>query len=264
MGSIDVKITERLQTSKAFTAFAESIKDRMQTCGTTIFSGRNTIKVMDVESGEGENLRVVVKHFRKPNLLKKLGYVLGGKTKARKAFDNGQELLARGIATPEPYAAVDYTCCGIACDSYLLTAEESLPPVEDKLPVYGTDAFDKATAEAFAGFVAEMHGKGILHHDLNPTNVRYRKTADGRLQFSLIDINRMTFYPSGTDIPMKDCMENMTRFTGRMDIFEYVARQYARCRNLDEQAFCDEAVAQKKAHDAAWRRKKRLAHPFRR
>lgn len=263
MATVRSKISQRLEANEAFVSLVSDIGSRMHEGGILIFSGRNTIKLMEVGSQGGQPLRVVVKHFAKPGILKKLGYILGARTKADKAFSNGQELLSRGILTPEPFAAVDYCSGGIPCDSYLLTAEEALPPIEDGIPVHGTEPFDKAMAEAFAAFLAEMHGKGILHHDLNPTNVRYRRREDGTFTFSLIDINRMKFYPLGKPIPMSECIENMTRFTGRMDIFEHVARCYARARGIAEEDFVARAVAGKTAHDKAWRRRKRLLHPFR-
>lgn len=54
---------------------------------------------------------------------------------------------------------------------------------------------------------------------------------------------------------MKECVENLTRFTGRMDVFELVAREYVKVRGLEEsqvQNFMDG----KAEHDWRWKKRK--------
>lgn len=264
MATTRIKIAEQLQNNEAFITLVKGMDEYFVHHGTTIFSGRNTIKTMDVDVLGGEPLRIVVKHFRKPDILKKVSYGYFGSTKAERAFDNGVELLKRGISTPQPYAIVEYSRCGLPQDYYLITSEMVLPPIEDGMPYHeNTGPYDKEMAAAFGRFIAELHGKGILHHDLNRTNVLYEKDADGKFHFSLIDINRMKFYDAGTMIPLEECMENMTRYTVRYDIFEFVARAYARERGIDEDMFATKSLALKKAGDIARWRRKAILHPFR-
>lgn len=264
MGNIRIKIAQHLQNDESFRAFLENICTEFQHRGTTIFSGRNTIKTMDLENVGNGGLRVVVKHFRKPDIFKKIAYGIMGSTKADRAFDNGVEMISRGFSTPEPYAAVVYKRCGFPQDYYLITAETTLHPIEDGMPYHeSTGPFDKEMAAAFAGFAADLHSKGILHHDLNRTNVLYSKDKEANFSFSLIDINRMKFYPQGEEIPLYECMENMTRYTIRRDIIEFVARNYAKARGLDEEDFLKKAIAVKRAHDVARRRRKAITHPIR-
>ena len=62
--------------------------------------------------------------------------------------------------------------------------------------------------------------------------------------------------------PMKECVENLTRFTGRMDVFELVAREYVKARGLEEsqvQNFMDG----KAEHDWRWKKRKNITHCFR-
>ena len=62
---------------------------------------------------------------------------------------------------------------------------------------------------------------------------------------------------------MKERIENLTRFTGRIDLFEHVAREYAKNCGLPIEEWTKEAVEQKKRHDRNWYRRKRILHPFR-
>ncbi|MBD9300354.1 MAG: hypothetical protein EGS41_10505 [Prevotella sp.] len=116
-------------------------------------------------------------------------------------------------------------------------------------------------AEDYAHFVARLHQKGVIDIDLNSGNVFYRLQDDGHYTFSLIDINRMIFYADTEYPPLAECMENLTRFTGRMDVFEYVAREYVKARGMDE-GMVQRFVETKKTHDRNWKRRKAITHPF--
>ena len=50
----------------------------------------------------------------------------------------------------------------------------------------------KDVVKAFAQYTARLHEAGILHRDYSPGNILFDK-IDGEYQFSLVDINRMSF-----------------------------------------------------------------------
>lgn len=262
MSAIRLFIAESLKHDAQFEASLRDIRSRFAEGGEVLFAARNTIKQLEFATAEGSKT-MVVKRFRKPNIFQRLYYTLACTSKARKAFHNGCRLLERGMQTPAPYACVEIYECGLLAEYYYLCDRLDAAPIADGLPVYGTEAFNQRMADDFGVFVAQLHERGILHYDLNSTNVRYILQPDGHYAFSLIDINRMKFCAEGATIPLADCLENMTRFTGRVDIVEYVAHQYAIARQMDDAKVAAQAVAAKLSHDAAWRRKKRLAHPFR-
>ena len=219
--------------------------------GTTLFAGRNTIKRMEID---GE--MVVVKRFRQPNIFQKIVYTFFRKTKAYRAFHNGEELTRRGFRTPRPIKYIETRRAGLIDWCYYITTEINMPPIEDWLY---RDDWDRDMAQRFARFAAQLHDKGVLHWDLNDTNVRVEGEFNGSGNwFWLIDINRMEFYDKGVEIPLEVCMDNLTRFTGRMDLFEYVVREYARARELDEDAVAQLGVRIKTKHDVAWKRRKRI------
>lgn len=234
--------------------FVNTLPAAFSSGGTMLWNGRNKIKSFAL----GHDKTMVVKRFKPLRPLQKLIYTVR-RHKARRAFENGMRLSQLGIATPLPIAFVELWQGRLLKDAYYLSAESNEPPIEDL--IYRDD-WNRELALAFAQFAAQLHMAGILHHDLNDTNVRY-SIKDDQYAFSLIDINRMSFYDSIDDIPMKERIENLTRFTGRLDLFEFVIREYARTCGLDVEEFATVAMEQKKRHDRNWHRRKRLLHPFR-
>lgn len=228
------------------------IINHFEETGTTIHAGRNVIKLIDTEEGE-----IVVKRFRKPDFLQKIIYTFFRKTKAFRAYRNGNELIKRGFSTPQPISYIETKKCGFIDYCYYVCGIDNNPPIED---LTDRNDWDRELAADFAVFVAKLHSKGILHHDLNDTNVLYNKDKEGRFSFSLIDINRMRFYPLGKDVPLKECLDNLTRFTGRIDLFQYVVEQYAKERNLDIESTVKVGLKIKTVHDRNWYRRKRFTN----
>ena len=229
--------------------------------GKVIFAGRNVIKLMELDGEE-----VVVKRFRRPNFIQKIIYTFFRKTKAYRAFHNGEELIKRDFITPNPIKYIETRRCGLIDYCYYITGTDFNPPIED---LTDRDDWNIVLATDFGRFVAQLHNKGILHHDLNDTNVRFilrlaqkldSDSSDGSesFDFSLIDINRMTFYPLDKEIPLNICLDNLTRFTGRYDLFEYVVREYAKARGLDIESTVALALKIKTKHDRNWYRRKRF------
>lgn len=253
----EVLINPRYAENKELQTFIENLPASFENGGTILWDGRNKIRSYAVEASMAEGV-MVVKKFKHLSLIQKVVYAMRTH-KARKAYMNGLELVKRGFSTPEPLACVEIKNGPWLQNAYYLSGATSLPCIED---LTDRDDWDKNLTKAFARFAAELHERGVLHHDLNDTNVLYAKDAEGGYTFTLIDINRMKFYAPGVAIPIKECIENITRFTGRLDLFEYVAREYAEARGFDVEAFAQRAVAQKRQHDRNWYRRKRLSRIF--
>jgi aminoglycoside phosphotransferase (APT) family kinase protein len=104
-----------------------------------------------------------------------------------------------------------------------------------------------------AGFLVELHRKGILHGDLNLTNILYRPSDNG-YHFSLIDNNRSTFvaHPS-----QEVCLKNMVRLTHNRELLAEIITQYARIVGWDASA-CITRIMQ--LQDEFERHKKRTGY----
>lgn len=252
--NIRLLISEQYKGDRQLKELTDGLPDSFTRSGEMLWNGRNKIKAIMMEDGR----EAVVKRYKPLNLFQKLSYAFRPH-KACKAYINGLELVRRGFHTPYPIAYVEIRNWRFIKDAYYICERMDMPPIEDLLY---RDDWDKGLATAFARFTAQLHKQGILHHDLNDTNVRFA-SKDNEYEFSLIDINRMSFYDSIDDVPMKERIENLTRFTGRIDLFEFVAREYASCLGLPVEEWTQTAVEQKKRHDRNWYRRKRILHPFR-
>lgn len=246
-----VTINEAFADNQPLCDFIQLLPAVFDGGGRVLYDERNVIKAFVAGGTE-----VVVKRFHRPNAIQRIIYSFFRSSKARRAYLSGGTLTERGVATPLNIAYVEVWKGGLFVDGYYVTDVDSAPPIAG--PLNERQDFDQVMAADFARFAAMLHEKGILHNDLNSTNVLYHAQPDDHYRFSVIDINRMKFYPLGTQPPTDECLENLTRFTGRMDLFRYVAEQYVSARNLPS-TVVSQMVAVKEAHDKAWvRRKKRV------
>lgn len=236
----------------------EDLPQRFEQQGRIIFQGRNVIKAFTLPVSGCERV-VVVKRYKRPNIVQKTAYSFFRRTKARRAYDNAVELIRRGFSTPVPYAYVETRVHGLIDYCYFVSDVDDNPPISG--PLNEAEQFDAALAADYARYVAALHEKGIIDIDLNGGNVLYHPLPDGHYRFSLIDINRMRFYPEGKCPPLPCCMENLTRFTGRMDLFEYVAQHYIEARGLAP-SLLGTMMEVKVKHDHDWEKKKNFIRHF--
>nr|WP_320057185.1 hypothetical protein [uncultured Bacteroides sp.] len=256
-----IRISAKYQSDKRIKAFVESIPDIFDCDGTIIYQERNVLKAFCVEDSRKNLNQIVVKKYKRLHVFQRLIYTFFRSSKAQRAFDNSVELRRRGINTPYGIACLEQFDKGILDCGYYVSSFTDDSPIGVALE--GSLGFDKSVADAFASFVATLHEKGILHHDLNSTNVLY-SFSEARYSFSIIDINRMRFSPIEKEIDRKTCFDNLTRFTGKMDLYEYVVSHYIKYRGWSENLL-SEAVHVKIEHDKAWRRRKdflKWLHPF--
>ena len=253
--NIQLRIAEQYKGDKQLKELIDNLPDSFSNAGEMLWNGRNKIKAIKIEGGK----EAVVKKFKPLNLFQKFCYAIL-RHKAKKAYLNGLELIKRGFPTPNPIAYVEIRNGRFIKDAYYICERNDMLPLEDQICC---DNWNRDIVSAFAEFVARLHMNGIMHHDLNNTNVRYKVNDDKQYEFSLIDINRMSFYVNAEEIPMKDRIENLTRFTGNIDLFDHFARVYAQACGLNIETWMEKAIKQKIRHDRNWVYRKRILHPFR-
>lgn len=234
--------------------FFDHLEGHFSKEGDELFRGRNQIRQFVVDGHDAVLKRVVVKRFRRPNFFQSVAYSFFRANKARRAYANADTLLERGFSTPRNVGFAEDWRGGLLKYCFYATGYDEGLPIRRRL-IEPAD-FDKGMASDFGVFAASLHKHGILHGDLNSTNVLYHEAGDGHFTFSVIDINRMRVGRSIDDFSREELFENMTRFTGRMDLFEYVMRVYIAAMGWDVERFLPEALRIKERHDARWRRRK--------
>ena len=167
--------------------------------GRVMHQGRNIVKNIDNE--------YVIKKFIKITLSNRIIYSFFRKTKAQRSFEITQKLKKYDIDAPEEIAYIDIRQGSFLKNCYYIyrfSPHQTL----DSCIGDDYDEMDKSLIKEFAAFVAGLHLKRIVHHDLNITNILCNR-KDGKTHFQLIDINRVRF--KGKPVSEKKYIRNFSR-----------------------------------------------------
>lgn len=219
--------------------------------GLLLYHGRNQIRLFEVDGN-----KLVVKAFKKHNWFKAVAYSFLRKNKALRSFENAKRLRQLHFSTPLEIAYIELRQFGLIRQVFYISNYTEAKAIRTRL--LEQEPFDESLATSYAQFVAALHLKGILHQDLNSTNVLF-KEKDGQFCFELIDINRMYFY--NDTVPIKKSMENLSLFCPLTSIYYFILNEYALQRGWGKQMI-SKAITIKQKHDKWWIIKKKLTHPF--
>lgn len=195
--------------------------------GTTLYKGRNTVKAFGIN---GRTL--VVKRYKRPNLVQRVAYSFFKRSKAERAYLYAQIMREKGINTPREIAYIELREGILMSDSFFVSEPCALPSLSK---ILGNGQFDRNAADALARQLAVMHEKGVMHGDLNLTNILYKKDENNNFTFWFIDTNRSSFIQADKN----DCLDNLKRLTHDRKLMRYVVSRYAETRGWD----VDETVA---------------------
>lgn len=236
--------------------YISSIPDVFGESGIEIYHKRNIVKILRHNETD-----LVVKRYKRPNLIQRVAYSTFCSGKAMRAYSFAMRMLEMGISTPAPIAYIEIKKSGLLSDSYFISERTYDLPLFPLL--VETQDFDRTLAREVARFIASLHEKGVLHGDPNLTNILYH--ADGESQrFTLIDTNRTKF---GTPVSKKECMANIMRLTHRRDLLGFIAREYALLRGWDTRKTETKVLEMLSRFERRRERKyklKRLLLPFKR
>lgn len=198
--------------------------------GEVLHCGRNEVRLFDCSG-----TRLVVKRYKRPNMIQRVAYTFFKKGKAERAFLFAGELRKRGFDTPHEAAYIEIKSGGLLLDSYFISAECTLPAVA---PLLDRDEPDSEAASALASLLVRLHEKGVLHGDLNLSNILYSRDGGGHFEFSLIDTNRSKFKQ-----PTKaECLDNLKRLTHNRKLMALMAGLYAGKRGWKAGETVDEVM----------------------
>lgn len=233
--------------------FIESIAQRFHSLGVVIYKARNEVRKI-----EHEEKTYVAKRFHNNGIFKQIIRSLT-LSKGKRSYVNAIHLCLNDIPTPRPIAYIEIrTRLGLVRESYYICEYSDMDAIEDGLNEQGD--FNRPLTQALARFVADIHRKGVIHHDLNSTNIRY-EACEGEYHFSLIDLNRMRFHTP--PLSLDRCLDDTTRFSCLSEMYRYFIKHYLDARGLPPQLF-DHAIKIKQRHDRAWDRRKSLSRHLKR
>ncbi len=172
-----------------------------------------------------------IKSFHIPSFFNRIVYTFFRKSKALRSYEHALILKEKGVGTPAPIALLTEKLGGLLSRSYYVC--EQLPDdyQEIRYCYRGPLAGNEETLTAFAKFTAKLHDKGIYHTDYSPGNILFCHDEEtGIYDFQLVDINRMKF----CEVSMEKGCKNWARLFECDEIYEFVARQYAKARGFDE------------------------------
>lgn len=222
--------------------------------GKIIDQRRNVIKIFSTDWGDW-----VVKAYKKPILFQRIVYSFFRKSKARRSYEYGFKFRQKGIDTPEPIAYIEQKENLLFSYGYFISKKCEDPEVYPYLE--NVEDYDKDLAREAAEFIAKIHDNGIMHGDVNLTNLLYhpleesnlddkKEIAKGRkFHFCVIDTNRSKFKRK---LNVMAAMKDLRRLTYRRDLYEYMIHQYALARGLDPDktmVMADKALASFKVRD---------------
>ena len=187
---------------------------------------RNLIKEFDVDGN-----KVIVKSFKKPNLINRIIYRYIRLSKAKRSYDYAMKLQEAGIGTPKPYAYFEnYDILGLK-DSYYIS-DHLFADLTFRELVEIPDFPDHNTIlRQFTHFCFLLHEKGIEFKDHSPGNTLIKKIGDGQYAFYLVDLNRMNFHDS---MSFDQRMENLKRLTPKEEMVAVMSNEYSKYYNKPE------------------------------
>ncbi len=193
--------------------------------GKSIYKARNEIKVFNVNG-----IDINVKKYRVPIFINKIAYTFFRKPKATRAYQNALKVIEKGLDTPAPIGYIIVKKCGLISESYFISIqcpyERRFTEFRENLDITGKERILDATGK----YIAKMHENNILHLDLSIGNILF-EDRDGKVSFSLVDLNRMKF----CNIDMELGCKNFQRLRGSDEFFTLLGKSYAQARGFDEE-----------------------------
>jgi len=230
---------------KEFKDFLLNIKNYFQNNTETIHNDRNELKVIS-----HNNIQIVVKSFKIPNLLRRIYYTYFRDTKAKKSYDYSIKIAN---FTPDPIAYIEFYQDNLLADSYFIAKKFDYDftikePIVDRKFQNREQIFIE-----LAHFTYQLHQNQILHKDYSPGNILIKKENDN-YTFKIVDINRMEF----RELNLEERLKNFSKLWMLDDDMSIIAKEYAKLIGEDEATCIALAIKHSQALKRKINMKKRL------
>lgn len=204
---------------QSFKAELNQIIASYEETGEIIYDGtRNSLKTFPL----GEE-KVIVKAFKKPNLVNKIVYKFFRASKAERSFTYAQKLASLNIGTPHAIAYYERKSILFFKDSYYISHFLESDLTYRELITDPDYPEREIILQQFVAFTKDLHDKGVLFKDHSPGNTLIQKKAEGVYAFYLVDLNRMNF----KDLTYIERLANFARLTPDKEMVRTMAYAYA-------------------------------------
>ena len=191
--------------------------------GELVYIARNQLRHYTVEGYD-----VIVKRYKKPHIINRIAYSFFRPSKAKRAYEYAFKLLELGLDSPAPIAYIEEYACGLITYGYFISIYEKDYSLIRELMAGNQE--DASLLKALSLYIAELHLKGVLHLDMSPGNILYKKEGE-KFHFTLIDINRMQFLSS---VSKNKRYMSFKRLSENKEVLTTVAGFYAAASGLNE------------------------------
>lgn len=199
----------------------EKIKDilrNFEDSGELLNDGtRNKIKLYELDG-----VKINIKSFKIPNAVNKIAYRFLRKSKAERSFEYAHRLLQKDIGTPHPVAYAEDKAGPFFLSSFYVSEHMQYDlRYKDLVENHGISNWEEIL-RAFTRFTFSLHEKNIEFLDHSPGNTLIQ-IKNGRCDFFLVDLNRMSF----RELDFEARMKNFSRLTPEMEMVQIMADEYS-------------------------------------
>ncbi len=177
--------------------------------GTAVLLRDSRNRVWSIPAPQERNSRLIIKQFKPRGFWRRL-LQRHQPNRAQRSWNGAQELLRRGLPTPQPRAFIYHQRQPRQMPSfYICRSFDNAWSLREACNAFRSGAVDfqgKAFTELFkelAAFLHKMHERGVFYRDLSAGNLLFRCAAESEIEFSLIDTARARFYPRPTSLPRR-------------------------------------------------------------
>ena len=190
--------------------------------GTVIYKGRNELRLFTQQG-----YRLVVKAFRRPNIINRFVYGIFRPSKAKRAYEHANLLMEAGIGTPRAVGYLNLRKCMLFDQSYLVTLEAQCTHVYHELFDHAFD-YEEEVLREIGRVTARLHEHGYAHKDYGRGNILFEQTPQG-IRLEIVDLNRMDIGP----LDIKAGCKNLERLPATPQMHRWIAEEYAKARGFD-------------------------------
>ncbi|MGL4806353.1 MAG: lipopolysaccharide kinase InaA family protein [Bacteroidales bacterium] len=212
-------------------SFITDLPDMFDKSGTIIYDARNQLREFNIEGFD-----IIVKRYKVPHIVNQIIYSYFRESKSARAYHYAQKLLNAGFDTPEPVAYIETSRKGLFNYSYFVSLRSKNNRLLREFGDFQIEGREHI-AEALGDYMADLHNAGIVHEDFSPGNVLFDE-KDGKVCFTLIDINRMSF----RNLNEEESIYSFRRLYGCDKFYEIVAKAYASRRGFNPGDFSQKVI----------------------